>query len=202
MYSLDKMKNIIITTIICIVIFSIAILAKNVNWNRNHSVGEVVDSLNGVKVYYNGGVGNSEGRNLTQEGYNIGVKYQCVEFIKRYYYNHLHHKMPDTYGNAIDYYDTSLKDSTYNKKRDLIQFSNPSEVKPKQKDIIIFDKTIFNRFGHVAIVSKVEEDLIEIIQQNPGPFASSREKIKLKKQKNLWIIDNKRILGRLSKSSQ
>lgn len=189
--------------IICITVFyCIALLVKNVNWNRNHSVGEVVDTLNGVKVYYNGGVSNSEGRNLTEDGYNIGVKYQCVEFIKRYYYNHLHHKMPDTYGNAIDYYDTSLKDSTYNKKRDLIQFSNPSEVKPKQKDIIIFDKTIFNRFGHVAIVSKVEEDMIEIIQQNPGPFASSREKIKLKKQKNLWIIDNKRILGRLSKSSQ
>jgi hypothetical protein len=71
----------------------------------------VVDTLNRVKVYYNGGVSNSEGRNLTQEVYNIGVKYQCVEFIKRYYYEHLHNKMPDNYGNAIDYFDTTLKDS-------------------------------------------------------------------------------------------
>jgi surface antigen len=197
------MKNKIIITIVTITtLYAMLYAIKNLNWNRNHSVGEVVDTFNGVKIYYNGGVSNSEGRNLTEDGYNIGVKYQCVEFIKRYYYEHLHHKMPDTYGNAIDYYDTALKDSIYNKKRDLIQFSNPSKVEPKENDIIIFDKTIFNRYGHVAIVSKVEDSLIEIIQQNPGPFASSREKIKLRKQKNLWFIDNERILGRLSKSSQ
>jgi surface antigen len=196
------LKNKIIITITAITIsYTILFAIKNVNWNRSHSIGEVVDFLNGVKVYYNGGVSNSEGRNLTQDGYNIGVKYQCVEFIKRYYFEHLHHKMPDTYGNAVDYFDATLKDSCYNKKRDLIQSSNPSKTKPKENDIIIFDKTIFNRYGHVAIISKVEDSLIEIIQQNPGPFASSREKIKLKRQDNLWLIDNKRILGRLTKSN-
>jgi surface antigen len=192
-------KKMIITISAIATLYVLLFTIKNVNWNRNHSVGEVVDTLNGVKVYYNGGVGNSEGRNLTEDGYNIGVKYQCVEFIKRYYYEHLHHKMPDAYGNAIDYFDTTLKDSSYNKKRNLIQFSNPSKTKPKENDIIIFDKTIFNRYGHVAIISKVEDNLIEIIQQNPGPFAASREEIKLKKQDNQWFIDNKRILGRLTK---
>jgi surface antigen len=58
---------------------------------------------------------------------------------------------------------------------------------------------IMDIYGHVAIVSKVEDSIIEIIQQNPGPFAYSREKFKLRKKNNLWIIDNKRILGRLSK---
>ena len=196
------MKNKIMILITFITVsYAILFVIKNLNWNKNHFVGEVLDSLNGVKVYYNGGVSNSEGRNLTKDGYNIGVKYQCVEFIKRYYYEHLHHKMPDTYGNAIDYFDTSLKDSSYNKKRDLVQLSNPSKTKPKEHDIIIFDKTIFNRYGHVAIICKVEDSVIEIIQQNPGPFASSREKIKLKRQGNLWFIDNKRILGRLTKSN-
>lgn len=194
------MKRIMLIFVISITVFyCLILLVKNINWNRNHSVGEVVDTFNGVKIYYNGGVSNSEGRNLTEDGYNIGVKYQCVEFVKRYYYEYLHHRIPDTYGNAIDYYDTTLKDSMYNTKRNLIQFSNPSKAKPKENDIIIFDKTIFNRYGHVAIVSKVEDSLIEIIQQNPGPFACSREKIKLRKQNNFWIIDNKRILGRLSK---
>jgi hypothetical protein len=197
------MKNKIIITIVTITtLYAMLFVIKNVNWNRNHSVGEVVDTFNGVKIYYNGGVSNSEGRNLIEDGYNIGVKYQCVEFIKRYYYEHLHHKMPDTYGNAIDYYDTTLKDSMRNTKRNLIQFSNPSKVKPKVNDILIFNKTIFNRYGHIAIISKADDNLIEIIQQNPGPFASSREKIKLKKQNNLWFIDNERILGRLSKSPQ
>lgn len=179
--------------------YVLVLIIKKVNWNYKYEVGEVVDTYNSVKVYYNGGVSNSEGRNISKDGYNIGMKYQCVEFVKRYYYEHLNHIMPDTYGNAVDFYDKSLKDDNVNLKRDLVQFSNPSNIKPKEDDILIFDKNIFNRYGHVAIICKVEDSLIEIIQQNPGPFAHSREIIKISKQNKLWLIENKRILGRLSK---
>ncbi|WP_456311767.1 CHAP domain-containing protein [Pseudomonas shirazensis] len=172
---------------------------KKINWNSKHEVGEVVDSFNNVDVYYNGGVGNSQGRNSSADGYNIGMKYQCVEFVKRYYYERLKHKMPDAYGNAIDFYDTKLKDGDFNTRRDLIQYSNPSKIRPKEEDIIIFNKSLFNSYGHVAIISKVEGDFIEIIQQNPGPFGSSREKIKVECKNNLWLLDNDRILGRLTK---
>jgi len=48
-------------------------------------------------VYYNGSVGHVSGRNLVPDGYNPGLKYQCVEFVKRYYYQHLNHKIPDSY---------------------------------------------------------------------------------------------------------
>lgn len=195
------MKNkIIISIVIITLLYALFLVIKKVNWNSKHEVGEVVDSFNGVNVYYNGGVGNSEGRNLSADGYNIGMKYQCVEFIKRYYYEHLNHKMPDAYGNAIDFYDKKLQDGAINTKRDLIQYSNPSKVKPKEDDILIFDKSIFNSYGHVAIISKVGDDFIEIIQQNPGPFGSSREKIKLECDNNVWRLDNDRILGRLAKN--
>ena len=173
-------------------------LIKRVNWNPKHEIGEVLDEYNGVKVYYNGGVSNTEGRNITQDGYNIGMKYQCVEFVKRYYYEHLNHKMPDTYGNAKDFFDKKVEDGQINTKRNLFQYTNLSEKKPKEDDIIIFDKSILNPYGHVAIISKINNGSIEIIQQNPGPFASSRENIPLHKKNNLWILDNSRILGRLS----
>ncbi|MGA9638910.1 CHAP domain-containing protein [Flavobacterium sp.] len=192
-------RKIIISILIVIISYAVVLIIKKVNWHSKLEVGEVVDAFNEVNVYYNGGVSNSEGRNLSVDGYNIGMKYQCVEFIKRYYYEHLNHKMPDTYGNAVDFYDKSLKDGNVNLKRGLVQFSNPSSMKPKEDDILIFDKTFFNRYGHVVIVCKVQDSLIEIIQQNPGPFGSSREIIKIRKQNNLWLIDNKRILGRLSK---
>ncbi len=52
---------------------------------RTYEVGDKVDSLNGVYVYYNSNVGNVSGRNLASDGYNLGLKYQCVEFVKRYY---------------------------------------------------------------------------------------------------------------------
>jgi surface antigen len=180
------------------IIYLIFRIVKKINWNSNYEIGQVLDEFNGVKVYYNGGVSNSEGRNLTIDGYNIGMKYQCVEFVKRYYYEFLKHKMPDTYGNAIDFYDKKLKDGSMNLKRNLRQYSNPSNIKPEVNDILIFNKSIFNSYGHVAIISKVEDYYIEIIQQNPGSFANSREKIGLKQQEKLWFFDNDRILGRLS----
>ncbi len=193
------MKNkIILFTISIFSIYIITQLIKRVNWNSKHEIGEVLDEFNGIKVYYNGGVGNTEGRNITKDGYNIGMKYQCVEFIKRYYYEHLNHKMPDAYGNAKDFFDKEIQEGEKNTKRNLFQFSNHSKIKPRVDDIIIFDKSIFNPFGHVAIISKINTNNVEIIQQNPGPFANSRENIPLKYENNLWVLENSRILGRLS----
>ncbi|MEO8255705.1 MAG: CHAP domain-containing protein, partial [Flavobacterium sp.] len=175
------MKNrIIISIVVIVILYGLMLVIKTINWNSKHEVGEVVDTFNSINVYYNGGVSNSQGRNLSADGYNIGMKYQCVEFIKRYYYEHLKHKMPDSYGNAIDFYGTKIKDGDINTKRDLIQYSNPSITKPKEDDIIIFNKSLFNSYGHVAIICKVGNDFVEIIQQNPGPFGRSREKIALK----------------------
>lgn len=182
-----------------LVIYFVIKIAKKVNWNSKYEVGQVLDEYNGVKVYYNGGVSHTQGRNITKDDYNIGMKYQCVEFVKRYYYEHLKHKMPDSYGNAKDFFEASIADGTLNTKRNLLQFANPSHTKPKENDIVIFDKSFFNSYGHVAIISKVENDYIEIIQQNPGPFANSRDTIALKVENNLWKLDNDRILARLSK---
>ncbi|WP_435525491.1 CHAP domain-containing protein [Chryseobacterium indoltheticum] len=39
---------------------------------------------------------------------------------------------------------------------------------------------MFNKFGHVAIISEVNDSQIEIIQQNPRPFSPSREHFKMK----------------------
>ncbi|OWP83508.1 CHAP domain-containing protein [Flavobacterium davisii] len=193
------MKKVILLFIGLITIYFLFQVIKKVNLNTKYQIGQALDEFNSVKVYYNGGVGNVEGRNLAQDGYNLGMKYQCVEFIKKYYYEYLNHKMPDTFGNAIDYFDINLKDGELNLKRNLIQYSNPSHSNPKVNDIIIFDKTFLNRYGHVAIISKVKKNKIEIIQQNLGPFESSREIYYLEFKNNLWYINNKRVLGWLSK---
>ncbi len=172
---------------------------KNFNFNYNYKVGQILDSLNGVKVYYNGGVLNTCGRNLTADNYNLGMKYQCVEFVKRYYYEHLHHKMPDSYGNAKDFFDSKIKDGDKNRKRDLIQYTNSSITKPKVSDLIVFSPSFFNKFGHVAIISKVSDNQIEIIQQNPGPYGKSRVKLTLQEKDKLWRINDPKTLGWLRK---
>lgn len=172
---------------------------NKLNFNTELNVGQQVDSLNGVVVYYNGGVGNVIGRNTTTTGYNLGLKYQCVEFVKRYYYEYLKHEMPDSYGHAKDFFNKTLADGKYNKQRNLTQFTNPSKEKPKLDDLLVFDGTTFNKYGHVAIVSKVMDDEIEIIQQNPGPNRKSRVIFKLKNKNGEWTIKNDRILGWLRK---
>lgn len=172
---------------------------KNFNFNGNYTVGQKIDSLNRVIVYYNGGVNHVKERNTTKDGYNIGLKYQCVEFVKRYYYEYLNHKMPDSYGHAKSFFNKELKDGALNEQRNLIQYTNQSNTKPKVNDLLIFGGTIYNRFGHVAIVSKVNDSTLEIIQQNPGPFGSSRASYKLEKIGNKWEIMDSQILGWLRK---
>lgn len=166
---------------------------------KKYEIGQVIDRHNGVAVYYNGSVSNVSGRNVAPDGYNLGLKYQCVEFVKRYYYEHLNHKMPDSYGHARDFFSKGLSDGAINSRRGLRQFTNPSFSKPQSDDLLIYGPSPFNKFGHVAIIAIVKEKEIEIIQQNPGPFSQSREKIRLSKKGDFWMLDDNRILGWLRK---
>ena len=167
--------------------------------HHRYYVGQAIDSLHGVVVYYNGSVNHTGDRNVAPDGYNIGLKYQCVEFVKRYYYQHLKHKMPDSYGNAVDFFDKKISDGNLSTRRNLLQFNNGSSSKPHVSDLIIFSATSGNPYGHVAIVSAVFDDEIEIIQQNPGSTASSRKKMGLDHQNGKWEIQNTRVLGWLRK---
>ncbi|MEL1253086.1 CHAP domain-containing protein [Flavobacterium sp. DGU38] len=195
-----KIKKITLLVISVLVLTYAGIkVVKKINLNSDYKIGQPLDSLNGVIVYYNGGVDNVAERNVTKDNYNLGLKYQCVEFVKRYYYEHYNHKMPDAYGHAKDFFDPKIKDGELNPKRDLIQYTNSSKAKPKIGDLVIFSGSLLNRFGHVAIISKVSENEIEIIQQNPGPFSSSRETFVLKKKEGKYKIENNRLLGWLRK---
>lgn len=104
-----------------------------------HEPGTALDSLDRVFVYYNGRIGNVKSRNVTQDGYNSGLRWQCVEFVKRYYYDALNHKMPNSYGHAKEFFDPKIKDGHLNPDRNLLQLSNPSSFKPKRGEIIVFD---------------------------------------------------------------
>jgi surface antigen len=166
-----------------------------INLNPSRNVGEIVDSLDGVAVYFNGGVGHISGRNLTADGYNLGIKYQCVEFVKRYYFQHFNHRMPETHGNAVDFFDPNIGDGEVNKARSLVQFRNGSRSAPRAGDILVFNRWILNPYGHVAIVVRVDDKEIEIIQQNGGPFSSPREKLGLRFEGGYWSIASARVLG-------
>ena len=163
--------------------------------NQKYFIGEIIDSYNGVSVFYNGNAGNVFERNLSEDGYNLGLKYQCVEFIKRYYFETFDHKMPNSWGNAVDFFDVKLSDGQFNSERGLNQYRNPSNKKPEVNDILVYKGNI----GHVSIITNITGNKIEIIQQNPGRFGKSREKLDLKNVNGLWEIKNTKILGWLRK---
>lgn len=165
----------------------------------SQALGTPIDSLNGVKVYYNGSIKNVAGRSFGPGQYNFGLKYQCVEFVKRYYYEHLHHKMPDTYGHAKDFFIPNLADGALNSQRALTQYRNPSQIQPQVNDLLVYSPTLFNPYGHVAIVAEVQADTVKIIQQNPGRWGPSRQRYQLSQENGRWLIHKKRILGWLRK---
>jgi surface antigen len=67
-------------------------------------------------------------------------------------------------------------------------------------DLIVYKGTLYNEYGHVSIVSQVFENEIEIIQQNPGPMAPSRERIPLiKTADGRYKLDHGLVLGWLRK---
>lgn len=161
------------------------------------NIGDTLDVFNDVYVLYNKSMNNTSGRHLAKDGYNIGLKWQCVEFVKRYYYEKLNHKMPNSYGHAKDFFNVALKDNQKNKDRNLMQFTNGSMLSPKVNDLLIFNGNLFNPYGHVAIISKVNTNSIEVVQQNVGK--KSREEFKLINKNGKWTIDDSGILGWLRK---
>ncbi len=160
-------------------------------------VGTVIDRFNGVAVYYNGQIRNTHGRHITSDGYNLGLKWQCVEFVKRYYYQTYQHKMPDPWGHAIDFFMPTLRDGGFNTARGLHQFRNPSSAKPLPGDIMVFKGEDNNPFGHIAIVTKVGANYVEVIQQNVGK--QTRYTLPLFDMVDSWRIANIDVLGWLGR---
>lgn len=194
---MNKRRFILVVAGVLLPLTALALYAgvTRINPNSQHQVGDRLDELNGVAIYYNGGVNTVQGRNLTVDGYNLGLRYQCVEFIKRYYFERHGHRMPDSYGHAKDFFDPKLDHGALNAQRAMLQFANDGFDQPQPEDLLVFAPSLFNRYGHVAIIAGVEQTSIEIAQQNPGPYGSSREHLPLVQHQDRWSIDHPRVLG-------
>ncbi len=148
-----------------IILLTIIILAAALLCHRNTvGIGQEVDNFKGVAVYYNGiDYEQSHGQYYSSDGYYYGNKWQCVEYVKRYYFQVKDHRMPDVMGNAKDFFDPLTLQGKLNQRRGLVQYRNGGGVKPQVDDMVVFTDS---KYGHVAIVTEVTENSVEIIQQN------------------------------------
>ena len=130
--------------------------------------GDSLGSFNGITAFYNDGFStcDNSGRHQNQDGYVYGKKWQCVEYVRRYYKDALNHEMPEYWGHATDYFRVNIPSGSINTERDLIQYQNGS-IRPKVNDLLVF-QNMAGGLGHVSIVTNVTDSTVSTIAQNIG----------------------------------
>lgn len=151
-------------------------------------VGRVLARHREVPVCDNGFLFSlSHGRNYSKDGYYFGQKWQCVEFVKRFYFEKYGLRMPDVWGHAKDYFDPKVAHRSLNAHRGMLQFVNGGDEPPALDDLLVFTDTAY---GHVAIVTNVTADSVEVVQQNI--LGRPRQKFVLKREAGLFSISSPR----------
>jgi surface antigen len=140
----------------------------------------------------NGSLGfESHGKHYAEDGYYYGHKWQCVEFIKRYYHDTHDHKMPNVWGHAKDFYQSGLTHGSLNSGRNMLQFENSHTERPQAEDLLVWNNP---PYGHVAVIAEVHDDHIVVAQQNI--YGAPLKKFDLTHENGNWtIMDDTRPAG-------
>jgi glutathionylspermidine amidase/synthetase len=100
-----------------------------------------------------------------------GIKYQCVEYARRYLIYTLNLTF-DQIDNAYQIYDLDyFININTNTKVPITKISNCSITKPQKNMLLIYDKFDSEHYetnitGHVAVITKVSDNHIYICEQN------------------------------------
>ena len=122
--------------------------------------GAVIGEYRGVKALSNG--------ENTGKGYP--PQYQCVEYIKRFYSQAMGVDTSGWKGNANTYYGQAAD-------RGLLAYSNGGSMSPWPNDILVYGGGT-GGWGHVAIITAVRSDSIDVIEQNVNRNSAYRLNIK------------------------
>ncbi len=136
------------------------------------AAGIEIGSLDGVPGYYNGSIVPEDWGRNNIDGYDTGLKWQCVEYVRRYYYSQYGVKMGagrhggmfsnasvDDGGTTFD----GLIQYTYSKGNSNSKTDDGFSVKPQKGDVFVAGS---GSYGHVAIVAEVSDTNVTIAQQN------------------------------------
>ena len=99
----------------------------------------------------------------TQSGVTTGLRWQCVEFVDRYY--------KQVYG--LDVYAAGLSGNAntylgHASGAGILRFKNINPEQPRTGDILVWNGTNINANGHVAVVQQMVGNVVTILQQNAG----------------------------------
>lgn len=183
------MGRIGVTKWVLVAVATVALSSVIILYISPYRVGRVIGEYKGAQVHENGNIFyRSHGKNFAEDGYYYGQKWQCTEFVKRFYHVAKAHKMPDVWGHAKDYFDPAVPHGEMNVRRNMLQFRNGGNEAPRPDDLLVFTGT---KYGHVAIVSDIKEDKVVIVQQNI--FGRPKDIYRLKVTDGNYFIDHPRI---------
>lgn len=162
-------------------------------------IGQVVDSLNYIYVYNNPPLEEGAMDTMSENTKLMVSVYLSTEFVKRYYGFVLNMPFTDPLQKATDFFDPNIADGQINPRTGLLQFTMPSSGQPKENDILVFGPSSYDPDGHVAIVAHLGNKELEIVQQNPGPLAKTRESFRYYLRKKHWYVQHPHVVGWLRK---
>ncbi|OWY21865.1 hypothetical protein B6N25_08410 [Sphingobacteriales bacterium TSM_CSS] len=155
------LKSFLKKQFLLLVAVSIAICMSPFLQAQTTCPGTVSATFNGVAAKLNCPVGslNTFGYNY-DSGINTGYRWQCVEYVNRYYYMIYNMDLKSTpmYGNAAGYYTYTNHASI-----GLLKYANGGSVPPQVGDMIV---STSQTYGHIAIVTSVTSTTVGIIDQN------------------------------------
>ncbi|NQE46372.1 Cell surface glycoprotein [ANME-1 cluster archaeon GoMg2] len=164
----EKSKNLIAVMVFTALIVTLA-FSSGVSSQVEVSglaFGTQVGTYNDVIAYSNLENSYASGEYNYKDDYNTGMKWQCVEYVNRYYYVIYGQKIRIAGTNADEYYDTASD-------RGLVAYPNSGTTSPQPGDILCSSG---GTYGHVAIVREVTADSVHVIHQNWANTAVDNDK--------------------------
>ncbi|WP_435893942.1 CHAP domain-containing protein [Oceaniferula spumae] len=147
-------------------------------------VGKVVEREQGIAVYaYDSEPPAIRGKSTAKDGYCYGEKWQSTEFVRRFYDVGFNYRMPYDPGYAKNYFNPEIAHGAINPALGLVQYKNNHAHKPEAGDLLVF---IEGKRGHIALISKVDGDVVEVVQQNMED--QPRAQMQLEWRNNGWRI--------------
>lgn len=102
------------------------------------------------------------------DGLPTGKKWQCVEFVRRYYMQ-IHRLTFRSVANAYEMMKLTEFIDIDTQQSHPCTFHFPANSTPQKDDILLLE---YEKYGHVAIVVAVEGSNIRIVEQNWGSWVS------------------------------
>jgi CHAP domain-containing protein len=129
--------------------------SNSIPCSQRQVAGCVLTTLDGVNVYFNGWDPSAD-----EGAYYYGYRWQCVELIQRYYGEKYNYP-----GIWAPFYAYQTFDS-WGHPATMRAYPNGSATTPQKGDVLVFDQTWDDPYGHVALVRMVSNGRIDFVQQN------------------------------------